>query len=622
MPYKLNTTIHRIFSLLFWLSLIPIFASHFFISHEIIFGIKYSREYFFQGATLVMLVITILAALSSKKPFKFHLNYGDIAILVYQFWIVSRILLSVNPASSVDAFIDQTLLLAFYFIMKGAWKNRQDTTGYDIFQVLTVVIMLSGLGQALWGLLQLYGFSPSYNRSFQVTGSFVNPAPFSFYLAMIFPLALSTYLSTQKDLKLNRGNKVTPLLNTLAAVTMVLILLILPVTLIRTSWLMTISGSIIVLYFAYQEDVSKVFRKYKKVILVGISLLLLIGSFGLYILKKDSANGRLFIYQVTIEKALEAPLFGHGYRSFSASYNEWQADWFAAHPEEINSEKAYLAGSVKFAYNEYLELWVENGLIGLLMILVASYFFLKGILARIRQRKLSKQVIPALAVTVALLTGALFSYPLYMLSGRVFLMLFLAVISANVEQNFSFKLSQWLIKPLGIIILVLSIYAATKLRTRYLALKEWKEANYLYAVANYDTAVASYVTIYDQLKYFDGFSQQYAKALSMKGEYKKSNDILLETLSNGSDAFSYITLGDNYKALDENIEAEKMYQRAHLMNPSALFPEYLLAKLYHDTGQSTKALKQAKKVYEKHAKVNSTAVEEIREEMKKIIDVK
>ena len=56
------------------------------------------------------------------------------------------------------------------------------------------------------------------------------------------------------------------------------------------------------------------------------------------------------------------------------------------------------------------------------------------------------------------------------------------------------------------------------------------------------------------------------------------------------------------------------------MNPSRFYPKYLLAKLYDESGQKEKAITTARELLDKEIKVESTAIEEIQEEMQKIIE--
>lgn len=57
----------------------------------------------------------------------------------------------------------------------------------------------------------------------------------------------------------------------------------------------------------------------------------------------------------------------------------------------------------------------------------------------------------------------------------------------------------------------------------------------------------------------------------------------------------YTCLGNNYKVLGQNTEAEQAYLHAWHMAPARFYPLYLLAKLYNETGQTEKALTMAKK---------------------------
>jgi hypothetical protein len=55
------------------------------------------------------------------------------------------------------------------------------------------------------------------------------------------------------------------------------------------------------------------------------------------------------------------------------------------------------------------------------------------------------------------------------------------------------------------------------------------------------------------------------------------------------------------------------------MEPNKFYPRYLLAKLYHETGQDNRARTIAEEILSKEVKVNSSAIEKIRSEMKEIL---
>lgn len=55
------------------------------------------------------------------------------------------------------------------------------------------------------------------------------------------------------------------------------------------------------------------------------------------------------------------------------------------------------------------------------------------------------------------------------------------------------------------------------------------------------------------------------------------------------------------------------------MNPSRFYPKFLLAKLYDESNQKQKAIVVATELLQKEVKIQSSAINEIREQMKSIL---
>jgi tetratricopeptide (TPR) repeat protein len=81
----------------------------------------------------------------------------------------------------------------------------------------------------------------------------------------------------------------------------------------------------------------------------------------------------------------------------------------------------------------------------------------------------------------------------------------------------------------------------------------------------------------------------------------------------------YNVTGKNHQALKRYAEAEQCFLKAANIVPSRLYPWYLLANLYVETGETEKARETARIVLTKEPKEQSTAVREMREKMKNII---
>ena len=99
--------------------------------------------------------------------------------------------------------------------------------------------------------------------------------------------------------------------------------------------------------------------------------------------------------------------------------------------------------------------------------------------------------------------------------------------------------------------------------------------------------------------------------------------MMKELMKVSSDAMILNIIGKNCQALGQCMEAEEWFIRSTHRLPNRIYPYYLLAKLYaeHPEVFPKKKLEWAAKVVlEKEAKVESTAIRQMREEVKDIVD--
>jgi len=142
----------------------------------------------------------------------------------------------------------------------------------------------------------------------------------------------------------------------------------------------------------------------------------------------------------------------------------------------------------------------------------------------------------------------------------------------------------------------------------------------LYQYNLYEQSLSDYDKAYPILKNNGEFLINYGKALSIAGKHAEAIKILEQAKSHQSNSVLHTAMGDSHKAIRNYDDAEENYRYASYMAPGKFYPYYLLAKLYEETGQRVKALETAKYLLDKDVKVPSPAIEEIREEMKRIVD--
>lgn len=139
-------------------------------------------------------------------------------------------------------------------------------------------------------------------------------------------------------------------------------------------------------------------------------------------------EGRLYLARVAASGWRQIPLTGHGPGNFELQFARQQTVWAAAHP----AQSAAFAGAVDHAHNDYLEMLVELGPVGLGAFLAV----LGGIAWRARRIQDDAFATGAWGGAAALAVTALVDFPLYRPAEWTLLWLFLGVLGrSKMAQN-------------------------------------------------------------------------------------------------------------------------------------------------------------------------------------------
>lgn len=190
----------------------------------------------------------------------------------------------------------------------------------------------------------------------------------------------------------------------------------------RSGWL----GFIIALLFTTYQYCNKVF--FRKLIVIAGSML---GATALTILlfyKLGSTQGRFLIYKIAAKMLTENLLFGIGFGQFKIKYNLYQANYFET--TGGSPGEALLADKTIYAFNDPLQLLIENGLFGFVLFILAIIILVKLIIKVIKQNKNNPLLIAAVSSVICIATGAFFSYPLQIFPILILLVVCLAIIHA------------------------------------------------------------------------------------------------------------------------------------------------------------------------------------------------
>lgn len=594
-------------------------------SNELYNGLMTAKILYFYAITALLLLSIAFYLVFTKKSITITLSLLDILILIYLAYNFLRLLTTDYSSFQDDYFIWFVLLTVLYFL----WKYFITFDGNDRLNkpaiILFTVFLLSGLLQALYGIMQLYNISPGIvSNQFKVIGTLGNPDYFAGYLVSVAPFALGIFL-------LSKNQKIfTKFFRIIALISFLGCLFILPSTLSRASWLACSAGIAFILWQKYHftEKLKIIFNtKIKMVSVVAISLIIfLVIIAGVYQIKPESAFGRILLWKVSLNMIEENPLVGVGFNKFDVAYNNYQADYFAK-GNGSNTEKL-LADNVRHAHNEYLQIGAEIGLIGLLIFLGIIFSAFKFSVKNAQPNALllvtDKAIIniSAKAGLIGLLVFALFSFPFHILPNIMNFAFLLAVTSKTNNRVIikKFNLNSLVIKPAAIFVIAITSFFAIKYLQLYETYFKWNDAFVTAKGGYFDIAEKEYENLFPELKYNGEFLFFYGASLSAVGKYKEAVKYLEQAKHKFSDPNLYITLGQSYAKLNNFNKAENNLIHASNITPYKLFPKYLLAKLYYNCNMPDKALYKANEITILETKIKTTAADEIRTEMKELIE--
>ena len=461
---------------------------------------------------------------------------------------------------------------------------------------VTMRILLSGCrltGNAIAILLVIFsiveagiGYSQiisgtSRHHLYPATGSFLNPGPYSAYLALGI-VALCGF---------RKYGNLSYILITFLAVPLIF-------TMSRAAFLAIIICLIILFH--------KRIRGWRQwAILIAAAI---ISAVCLYFLKSGSADGRGIINYIGIHCFLDNPLWGNGIGSFFNRYALKTAEICATN-SDINLTSVDV---IDYAFNDLLLVGVEQGVMGVVFAIVLIGFVLHRLWVICR---------PLFLVALSLLIISLFSYPFELLPYQIIGVIIVSYAATNqitskAEKEYSLYYA--IIKSIVVLIFIFFISFLCKniVRERLDAEKEYR----LLAGLHDRTFTKDYYSMLPYLEDNKHFLFDFANILKEQGRYNDSNDMLRRGALISNDPMFLVIQGNNYQDMNAYDLAEKAYIQAWHTMPNRIYPLYRLMKFHEQTGNEVKCLEYADKVLKFKEKVSSPAVKDMKKEAQEIIN--
>ncbi|MGV8090413.1 MAG: O-antigen ligase family protein [Mangrovibacterium sp.] len=448
-------------------------------------------------------------------------------------------------------------------------------------------IGLFGLAESVVAVLQKACLLESRHSLFDVTGTFGNPGPLGGCLSVCFTacVGLACYHIAQRSYLI-------ALFHGLASVIIFTGLLL---SGSRAGWLAACMGFFAVVIAPGNRIKTFIRTMSLRSLLIktGIILCAILLLTGVYLYKKDSADGRVLIWRVTAGMILDRPFFGHGTGGWTARYMYYQAAWFEKHP---GSPYAMLADNAAYPYNEFLHIWVEQGILGLCLVLTLLYHV---IFYRPDDKinRILKSALSAFAVF------AFFSYPANVFLLALLLFFILGVIkskplfSCRVPQSFRYVFPALCIITAGLLS-GMSYYFYRNALTEVRRLVLEKGVN--------DPAPVFFDSHYPLFRNNPVIMDAYAQYSFRNHTLERAEQVLRATAAIIPTCGLYCDMGEIAEKKGDFSGAQKYYQLAADMVPSRITPKYRLFELYVGQNDSIAACRIGKAILSQPVKVEGT----------------
>lgn len=477
---------------------------------------------------------------------------------------------------------------------------------YVVFRVIRAMrlanyvsfaVMFGGIYQSCLVLGQLLGYGISNHLRFVVTGSFFNPGPCGIFLAGVFVLAVAMMKKGYRKV----GFNLMFVRYVTACVTFGVTLVALVPTMSRAGWI----GALVGVMLLYRREIVAWGNTRRRWVIGGgiVGMIVVLTLF--YLLKKDSANGRLFIWQNTVSAYWKTPLFGVGIDGFERAFAEAQHDYFEKEKVlEQDNRHVEMAGVVESAFNEPLALFLLLGAVGGVLAAMVLFFKLQRLTAYS-------------CVAVALLVASFFSYTFYIPSIAIVFLFAVAQLPDRRVRGGCY-VNVLMFGIMGIVVLFFDFREFGR-REAY---RKWKNNAVYYTWEDYQSVVKEYGKLYPVLKNDFKFLFEYGHSLHKVGRYEESNIMLKRGIRHSADPMFWNIAGNNYLALKQYDQGMTAYLRAYYTCPNRVYPLYLLTKLEAERGDMTMMNYYGRILLGKRPKVPSLAVDEMKFEIRKMLDVK
>jgi len=419
-----------------------------------------------------LLLLLFWARLSGGQPLKIRKDLLLISVLVFCAWSALSLAWARSWQDTAGALVLWVACLVFYFVIVNMpddqWDGWRLTHG---ILAVAAIVSLIGVAQACYSFNWIYQSRPP-------ASTFGNKNLAAEYLTFAFPLLVLSILKARRGrtlllfsaafallvsyVWLNRAKAVWLAL-ALELSVLALILIIdrlrfgkLPFDRFWRKTAVAVSAALVIFALiqvttpeqAGQESVAQMIRRTLRSAVADPNLAATQDQQAPDLLKpeeQDSLSVRTAVWRNTLTMVKERPIFGFGFGNFKVFYPKY------SHRVVYDSKVSALE-HWEGTHNDYLQIAVETGIIGLILFGCVVFAFVRLSWLQIRQDSRSDTRYVAIGCLVALVGTSInlfFSFPLHTAIAPLMIAVFLGVLARETNSNQGHAKAEFVTLPLS-----------------------------------------------------------------------------------------------------------------------------------------------------------------------------
>ncbi|MCM8759602.1 MAG: O-antigen ligase family protein [Candidatus Omnitrophica bacterium] len=373
---------------------------------------------------LVLFLCGFIMKFLNMRFITIYKNPLYLPLALFIFWRLISILFTTNKIagiSEIGLFISCSVLV---FLVPLILRKADDVVLFFKILIVGSVVM------SLYGIVQHFGFDFfHWNIKHSALSTFGRRNFAGEYLVFILPWALFIFLTEKKLQKL------------FYVLAFVLLMFHLFLTFTRASWIGFGVSMLLIALLLLRFDLKPALLKVVLVFLIFCLVFRVYGS--IFQFEQGTLKSRILIWKTCIELIKERPIIGHGIGNFEPSY----------YKIAYEKENVLIPPNLRVdkAHNEFLEIAVENGIVGLLLFLffIFTIYKMSWYILRNKNEKSFEKFVSVFAISgiTGMLVNSLASFPLQTTAGCFFFFLNCGILSRmyftvieqkTFEKNFSY----------------------------------------------------------------------------------------------------------------------------------------------------------------------------------------